>query len=211
MVYASEVDQKKLTFQVSGKLWKRSLVMRDLETKSLWSHILGECMEGELKGKELELVPGVMMTWKEWLADHPGTTVLDMSPTAVRFDKELYEEGGEFVYGVKVRGRPKAYTFGYLEKNPVVQEEIAGVPVLVTYDPDSTSAVIFGAGEMRFKPKLVDGQLIEEKTGSAFHPVSGTGTAGKLEGKQLEKLAGIVSYRRAWKSFYPKSEFADAK
>ena len=56
MVYASEVGGKKLTFQVSGKLWNRSLVMRDLETGSLWSHILGECMEGELMGKKLELI-----------------------------------------------------------------------------------------------------------------------------------------------------------
>ena len=91
MVYASEVDGKKLTFQVSGQLWQRSLVMRDLETESLWSHILGECMQGELKGKKLELIPAEMTTWKQWLADHPQTTVLDMSPTAKRFDRECFK------------------------------------------------------------------------------------------------------------------------
>ena len=40
-MYAREAKGQTLTFQVSGMLWKRSLVMRDIETGSLWSHLLG--------------------------------------------------------------------------------------------------------------------------------------------------------------------------
>jgi hypothetical protein len=48
-VYATNVDKQKLTFCVSGQLWNRSLVMMDLETKSLWSHLLGRGMQGKHK------------------------------------------------------------------------------------------------------------------------------------------------------------------
>ena len=208
MVYASEVGGKKLTLHVSGMLWNRSLVMRDLETKSLWSHILGECMAGELKGKELELIPSVMTTWEQWLADHPDTTVLDMSPTADRFRKEFYRDPGQFVYGVKVAGQPKAYSFAYLKDNPVVQEKVGGIPVVVTFDPASTSAMIFGAGDLRFKGGLEGGKLVGAGSGSTFDTVSGRCISGELKGKKLEPLSGIVSYRRAWRVFYPESEFA---
>ena len=211
MVYASEVAGKKLTFQVSGKLWNRSLVMRDLETGSLWSHILGECMEGELVGKQLELIPALMTTWKQWLADHPGTTVLDMEPTAKRVGKNFYKDQRAFVYGVKAGGVAKAYSFAFLSANPVVQESLGGVNVLVTYDPASTSAMIFNTADLRFKPALEDGRLIELGSGSQFDPISGLATSGKLAGRQLEKLGGIVSYRKAWLVFYPESEVADPK
>ena len=110
-------------------LWNRSLVMRDRETESLWSHLLGECMRGDLEGAKLELIPSVMTTWKRWLADNPGMTVLDLRPTAQRFDREFYENPSEFVYGVKVLGETRAYPFPYLMAHPVVQEEIAGLPV----------------------------------------------------------------------------------
>lgn len=211
MVYASEVQGKKLTFQVSGMLWQRSLVMRDLETGSLWSHILGECMRGELEGEELELIPAEMTTWKQWRADHPDTTILDMSPTAKRFDSEFYRDPAKFVYGVKVAGQPKAYPFPYLEKHPVVQETIAEVPVLVAFEKESSSTVIFDPGELRFADQLRDGKLIEKKTGSRFDPSTGICTSGSLEGDALKKLDGIISYRRAWQEFYPASKIAGTK
>ena len=53
-MYATKVEDKRLTFFVSGMLWQRSLVMQDKETGSLWSHILGEAMRGSLKGTSLE-------------------------------------------------------------------------------------------------------------------------------------------------------------
>jgi len=79
VVHAREVDGKTLTLLVSGKLWRNSLVMEDEETGTLWSHITGEALEGELAGTRLEIVPGVHTTWAEWQAGHPGTQVLKKS------------------------------------------------------------------------------------------------------------------------------------
>jgi hypothetical protein len=79
VVHARELDGRVLTFLVSGKLWRNSLVMQDEETGTLWSHITGEALAGELAGASLELVPAVQTTWAAWRAAHPETRVLRKS------------------------------------------------------------------------------------------------------------------------------------
>jgi hypothetical protein len=49
-VYSREIDGQEYSFGVSGKLIMNVLVMYDRETGSLWSQLLGEAVEGELKG-----------------------------------------------------------------------------------------------------------------------------------------------------------------
>ena len=78
-MHVRQVGDRILTFIVSGKLWRNSLIMQDKETGSLWSHVTGECLEGEFKGAELKMIPVVQTTWGQWSADHPGTRVLKKS------------------------------------------------------------------------------------------------------------------------------------
>ena len=54
MVYARTLGSQSYTFQVSGMLWRNSLIMRDRETGSLWSHVTGEGLSGPAKSKRLE-------------------------------------------------------------------------------------------------------------------------------------------------------------
>lgn len=79
MVYVREIDGRELTLIVSGKLWRNSLIMMDEETGSLWSHVTGECLEGEYAGRQLDTITGVQTNWAEWRAAHPGTRVLKKS------------------------------------------------------------------------------------------------------------------------------------
>ena len=79
MVHARRVGDRTLSFIVSGKLWRNSLVMMDRETESLWSHITGECLEGELTGQHLEQLPSVQTTWEQWSQAHPDTRALKKS------------------------------------------------------------------------------------------------------------------------------------
>ncbi len=79
MVHVRQIEDKTLTFIVSGKLWRNSLIMQDKETGSLWSHVTGECLEGEYEGTQLEMIPVVQTTWRQWSAEHPGTRVLKKS------------------------------------------------------------------------------------------------------------------------------------
>ncbi len=76
MVYARTHADSTLTFIVSGKLWRNSMIMQDVETGTLWSHITGEAMEGALAGAHLAMIPSVQTSWSEWVAAHPDTRVL---------------------------------------------------------------------------------------------------------------------------------------
>ena len=74
-MHARELDGRTLTLLVSGKLWRNSLIMQDEETGTLWSHVTGEALDGELTGRRLEIVPGVHTTWAEWQEAQPKTLV----------------------------------------------------------------------------------------------------------------------------------------
>lgn len=57
LVFDANVDGKKETFGVSGKLYESNLLMYDHDTESLWSQIIGEAVVGKKTGKKLTHVP----------------------------------------------------------------------------------------------------------------------------------------------------------
>ena len=142
-MYASKVGAQKLTFSVSGMLWNRSLVMLDIETESLWSHILGEAMAGELKGQVLKSIPSDMVTWSAWKRDHPKTTVLDMSRTRQNYTSEFYRDPKKFVLGFIGEFSMRHCSFATMIKQPVLNTDARGLLLLITFDAASTSARIF--------------------------------------------------------------------
>ena len=138
-MYASEVDGKKLTFFVSGKLWGHSLVMQDQETGSQWSHILGRAMEGRLRGAALDVIPSVITTWQDWSDAHPETTVTMLPRTAVGFTKESMHRPARFGLGLVHAGRARFWRFDRLEKQPLVNDQMADQPLVVFFDEEGRS------------------------------------------------------------------------
>ncbi len=208
MVYASKVNGKQLTLCVSGKLWNRSLVMMDVETESLWSHILGEAMEGELKGARLKSIPADMLTWERWKQLHPKTTVLDMDATRFSvYTSAFYARKPEsFVFGAIIQGEPYHASWPFLIKNQLLQIDTPELPALVVAEPKSTVARIF---DRRLDGKTLDFKLTENGirdagTNSKWD-TQGVAVEGELKGKKLEPMVGLMSFTRAWKAFHSKS------
>ena len=79
MVYARSLGSATYTFQVSGMLWRNSLVMIDRETETWWSHITGRALQGPHRGAQLQVLDSVQTSWKQWFTMHPETTVLKKS------------------------------------------------------------------------------------------------------------------------------------
>ena len=53
--------------------------MYDHQTRSLWSHITGEAIQGPLKGKRLKLLVSMpQIAWKTWQLNYPATQVLSV-------------------------------------------------------------------------------------------------------------------------------------
>ena len=202
--------EKALTFTVSGKLWNRSLVMLDEETESLWSHLLGEAMDGELKGTVLETLPSTMVDWKTWKTDHPDTTVIALKRTSREFVKAFHENAGRFVLGLRTLEKARSYGFDVLQKTPVVNDEFDGTPVVIVYRPESAGGRAFlrtvDGETLRFESSDAGKTIIDTESGSTWNPETGLCENGKRKGQKLEEIPAIVSFGKSWYMFYPESE-----
>jgi hypothetical protein len=180
--------------------------MIDQETKSLWSHILGEAMSGQLKGTQLEIIPAEMVTWESWLSQYPESKVLNLKRTDSAYTADFYANPDRFVFGwVSV---PNSYSvaFDVLLEHPILNLEIDGWHVLVTYDTKSTAAHLFSRevdGEELYFTLSGENLMRDEQTGSIWNRNTGLAMEGSLKGKSLEHQAAIVSYAGAWEFFHP--------
>lgn len=197
-----------MNFAVSGMLWNRSLVMVDKETRSLWSHLLGEAMDGKLKGSRLEIIPATMVTWQAWRREHPKTTVVNLPRTARNYVKEFYRRPRDFVFGWLEDGQAYAAAFDVLIKTPVINLNRKRSPLVLTFDSSSTAANLFSSdveGHTLQFVRISAGRMKDRQTESVWNIHTGEAVEGPLKGKRLVQRAGIVSYASAWKIFHPQS------
>lgn len=213
IVYAAQAGGKKLTFVVSGMLWKHNLVMRDVETKSLWSHMLGQAMDGPLKGTPLKLLPSVLTTWQAWRRMHPTTTAVTLPRSSQEYEKSFYKDLAKFVFGYAVLGEARAWSFDQLALQPVVNDRLGGRHILIVFDRESTAVWIYN--------RKVDGKVLsfeqsgtaikDRETASVWDLAKGQAVEGPQQGKKLKPLVGIVAYRQAWRDFHPDSSYWEAE
>ena len=197
-----------MTFQVSGKLWLQSLVMRDLETGSLWSHLLGQAMAGPMQGTKLEILPSVITDWKTWRTKHPDTTVTALKRSANRFMRSAYQTHAErFVLGLAAGDQARAWPLKRLLRKPLIHDTFGKTPVLVYFDGKSGTA---GAYDRRIGGKtltfvLQENELLDEQTKTSWDRFTGEGLKGPLKGKRLVRLPAIISFAEPWKNFHPET------
>ena len=212
-MYAAEVKGKRLNFCVSGMLWNRSLVMQDLETKSFWSHILGTCEDGELKGEKLAIIPSVITTWKDWVKRNPETSVLNLSRTSKSFRREFYKEPRKFVFGFQHLSDTLAFSCQMLSENKFASGQVGELPVLATFDPENFAAFAFDRNvdgkTLTFTLSKNGNALVDNETESRWDLATGKAIGGPMAGKALAPAQAIISYRRAWEKFHLGGEIVD--
>jgi hypothetical protein len=93
VVYDRRVEDRTLTFGVSGKLADDALVMYDRETGSEWKQSSGVCIAGELEGAELDVLPATFTRWEQFTAAHPDGVALQPAPgrDTAEYRMEPYE------------------------------------------------------------------------------------------------------------------------
>jgi len=188
-VYARQVGDRTLTFIVSGKLWRNSLIMQDRETGSLWSHITGECLEGQYVGTTLTMIPVVQTAWGQWLTDHPDTRVLEKSSEIKSSRYERYfrdpERNGLFqTQWLKDRLPGKSLVHGVM----------LGAYTLAVADAALTDTV------------PVTGELGEVKIKMTRHRDGGVRAIRLDTGAELPVR---TSYWFAWSTYFPRTAVVD--
>ena len=207
-MYAREVEGRALNFAVSGLLWNRSLVMRDEETGTLWSHLLGQGMMGALKDAKLEIIPSQMTDWKTWVTQHPETTVIKLSRTSHAYQLEFYQDPALFVLGIRVGMLSKAWTFDRLASDRVVNDEVGDLPVVLFFDPNRLTAVAYErrVGEETLEFRIHDGGIIDSKEGASWNGLKGESIGGPTAVRRLTPIPAIVSGLVPWVTFHPDTE-----
>jgi hypothetical protein len=169
-------------------------------------------MAGELKGRKLKPLPADMVTWSAWKRDYPETTVLDMSRTKRAYTSEFYRNPQDFVLGFIGNFGMRHCSFATMMKHPVLNSDVRGLPLLITFDRASTSARVFSrtlAGQVLTFATVDQLTLRDDQTKSVWNRAAGVATDGPLKGKRLTPHVAIVSYTKKWKQFHPDSKEVD--
>ena len=229
-------DGTLLDFGTTGNLRNSDLVMYDRQTKSWWQQFTGEAIVGELTGTQLELLPSQIISWQDFKSRHPDGTVLSRETGHVRsygrnpyggydninsnpflYDGELDGRlpAVERIVALQVEGIDIAYPFSALRGVKVVNDEIAGIPLVVfwkegtsstfgasTEDVGSTGVYLrkLGDGILTFEP-AGDG-FRDEQTGSLWN-IFGEAVEGSLAGEKLERIVAGENFWFAWAAFKP--------
>ena len=202
------------------------LVMYDRQTGTLWSQLIGEAVQGELQGTKLEFLPSLQTTWADWKAQNPTTLALRKGYYGARDPYESYYASDrtgvigesirddrlyikEFVVGVELNGDPVAFPFGVLNKEPVVNHEAGGQPILVVFNVDTGTGVDYERevdGQLLTFSQVEKTTIVDNETGTNWNGLTGEAIEGPLVGIKLTRIKSTSSFWFGWKDWYPDSE-----
>jgi len=187
--------------------------MIDIETRSLWSHILGQAKQGPLEGRQLETLPSLITDWKTWSESHPESSVAKMSRTATQFRRQTYSRPERFMVGMLVGDKVRGWAYDQLQSQAVVNDQFSELPLLVTYLAESGTAAIFDrrVAEQTLTFETAEEKMVDNQTGSRWEMATGRAVSGQLEGQRMKRLVGVVSYRNAWDAFHPETEYWESE
>lgn len=217
-------DNLTLTFGVSGMLYQNGLIMYDHTTESLWSHILGQAIAGELKGTKLTFLPALQTDWQTWQELHPDTQVVNpaffgrdvyasyyASGDAGVLGSQIPRDGDiqikEYVIGVRLQGQARAYPFSVLNKEPVVNDSVGNIPVAVFFDKATASGAVFSpvledGRWLTFQPGSDSRRAVDANTGSEWDIFTGEALAGPLQGTILAQVPVTYAFWFGWSDYH---------
>lgn len=231
VVYQRDVRGQELTFRASGFLLNDNLVLEDLQTKTLWSQLLGQGIRGALRGENLEVLPSSLTTWQAWSETYPESLVMDRA--ALGYEGEFPDPyrgyfsspssglsglgevdtrlpGKSLVYGVSVGNEAAALSRDFLSSQGLIQFEIGDLPLLAVFDPLSESAFVYlreNKGEvLHFQAADESGTFRDQETGTIWSVRTGAGLTGSRTGEILTPLPSQLAFWFAWSAFFPDTE-----
>lgn len=209
-------------------LYKDGLVMYDRQTDTLWTHVDGRAVRGRLLGRQLDIVPSVHATWKEWLALYPKSQVLrkrgefhssyegyNRNPTRLgilgRRNPDQRLPGKERVLGLRSGDEAIAFPVKAVRDAGLVHAQVGSlVVVLVAPGPDLPIVVYSRrVGNRVLRLNLVEHEgrpaLRDEQGGTMWDIATGHGVAGALSGERLTRAPAYPAFWFGWASYFPNS------
>ncbi len=232
-----------LSFGVSGKLRNSDLIMYDRNTHSWWQQFTGEALAGEYVKQPntlLDIVPSYITTWHNFKEKHPDGLALDRDPSypASSYQRDFYagyDSSGAFpflfsgevdrrldpterVLAIEIDGERVAYSFSYLNENPVVNAQLGSKEYVIFFDnmtfsafkdtsfnkhqTGSATAFLSKLGDKTLKFSSTESGITDDKTGSIWS-VTGQAVSGELSGQTLKPVVHGNHFWFAWYAFAP--------
>jgi Protein of unknown function (DUF3179) len=118
------------------------------------------------------------------------------------------------VVGININGDIRAYPLQILVWHEIVNDNVGGIPVAITYCPLCFTNQVFGRTvnntilEFGTSGKLYNSNLVmyDRSSKSLWSQALGEGIVGKYAGIKLEKLPFDVAYWKDWKKIYPQTK-----
>lgn len=234
-------DGTELDFGTTGNLRNSDLVMYDRQTFSWWQQFTGEAIVGDLTGTQLQFLPSQIIAWEDFKQTQPDAKVLSRETGFVRsYGRNPYAgydsvDGSPFfpvaggddrlsalerVVALELDRNHVVYPFSALEDLRVINDEIAGQPIVVFWEagtksafgnngPEVGSTGVFirtiGARVLTFEAVASGDGFVDTETGTRWN-LLGQAVAGPLEGQQLTRVVSAEHFWFAWAAFKPESE-----
>jgi len=243
IVFDRRVKGRVLDFGTTGRLRKSDLVMYDRQTETWWQQFTGQAIVGDLVKTVLKRVPASIVAFADYAKAYPAGEVLSRDTGHSRpyghNPYRGYDRIGDRpflfhdpidprlpamarVLNVSVGSADKIYPFTTFKTEPVINDEVAGVPVVVLSAQGTLS--VLDAGAIRESRKIasanafdrrLEGRVLrfevrarkirDRETDSVWN-LLGHAVAGPLAGKKLARVNSGVHFAFAWLAFNPKSE-----
>ncbi len=227
ILFETELDGTNYELGTSGFLYRSNKLMYDKATQTMWNTIWGEPVLGPLVGKGIKLnhLSVITTTWGAWKERHPDSHVLSLNTGHVRDYREgkAYEQyfstdqlmfntpfkdrrlkNKEEVLALRFNNAPNeqlAISASFLEKNPVYENELGGVPFVVLTDESGANRV-YERGPRSFSS--FDGNTAIDEGGASW-----TLTESALisdSGEELSRLPYHRSFWFGWLAAYPNTK-----
>ena len=229
LVWRRILDGKTLHFRLAG-INNGNALMRDEETSSIWQQSTGQAIFGSFKGRQLDLIHSDELTFSLWRAEQPKGLVLKPdAPYESEYETKDWEQHiektptvidtrksgiapHELMLGMIVSGESKAYPVKTILAAKLIQDEIAGTPVLIVVGPDQASMRVFQvdstSGAMTFLPLENGNQtgtsgLMKDAATESVWDFQGCAVQGKLAGHCLRPLDANKDYWFDWMNHHP--------
>jgi Protein of unknown function (DUF3179) len=121
----------------------------------------------------------------------------------------------DLVLGLNIHGDIRAYPLSILVWHEIVNDEVGGVPVAVTYCPlcftnqvfnstiGSNQILQFGTSGKLYNSNLV---MYDRGSKSLWSQALGQAIVGKYAGQKLQRIPFDIAYWKDWKQLYPNSK-----
>ena len=113
----------------------------------------------------------------------------------------------DLVFGIDYKGVVKAYPQNILYWHEIVNEEIGGEPVSITYCPLTGSVMGYLGKNLGVSGNLYNSNLVlyDRATDSEFPQILGKAVNGAIKGEELQRFHVYVTTWELWKQKYPET------